>query len=142
MTSTDPERLLEEARRLLARPTSSLRTCWPRAGAALIRLALELGLRRYWEVRAPSLIERPMRHQLLALAVLANAEAATLTVAAWHGLSRAMHHHTYELPATAAELQGWLEDTATLLIRLNHIADGMMQCTSLPGRVVERREFR
>jgi hypothetical protein len=123
--SADPQRLLEVARGLLASPAPSLRTSWPRACAALTRLALELGLARYWQQRAPSLVGRPMRHQLLALPVLADAKTAALAGSAWHGLSRAMHHHTYELPPTAAELQGWLDETAMLLEQLDHIASGV-----------------
>lgn len=60
-----------------------------------------------------------MRHQLLALPVFVDEGTAALARAAWYGLSRAMHHHTYELPATAAELGGWLNDTDTVLRRLN-----------------------
>jgi hypothetical protein len=122
--SANPQRFLEIARGLLASPAPSLRTSWPRACAALTRLALELGLARYWQQRAPSLVGRPMRHQLLALAVLADVKTAALAGSAWHGLSRAMHHHTYELPPTAAELQGWLDETAVVLKRLDHIANG------------------
>ena len=99
-------------------PAPSLRRTWPRACAALTRLALEQILRRYWERRAPSVVGRPMRHQLLALPVFADDETAALTRAPWYGLSRAMHHHTYELPATSAELEGWLHDTDAVLKRL------------------------
>jgi hypothetical protein len=59
------------------------------------------------------------------LPVFAGAEIAALTGSAWHGLSRAMHHHTYELPPTAAELQGWLDDTASVLDRLDQLATGI-----------------
>ena len=122
--TADPRRLLELARSILAAPGPSLRRSWPRACAALTRLALEDGLRQYWERRAPSLVGGPMRHQLLALPVFADAETAALVRAAWSGLSRAMHHHTYELPATASELQGWLDDTDAVLERLNPSAQG------------------
>jgi hypothetical protein len=114
--------LLRAARALLAAPRPSMRRSWPRACAALTRLALEYGLRRYWERRAPSLVGRPMRHQFLALPVFADPETAALARAAWCGLSRAMHHHTYELPATAAELHGWLDDTDLVLERLKIMA--------------------
>jgi len=114
-----PESLLDAAHAMLVRPAPSLRTCWPRACAAVVRLALELGLQRYWQTRAPSLEGRPMRHQLLALAVLADNRTAQRATLAWHGLSRAMHHHTYELPATVAELDNWLEITELSLQRLS-----------------------
>ena len=104
--------------------TPSLRRSWPRACAGLTRLALEHGLRRYWERRAPSLVGRPMRHQLLALPVFVDEGTAALARAAWYGLSRAMHHYTYELPATAAELGGWLNDTDTVKALKRETAGG------------------
>jgi hypothetical protein len=107
MTAPDPRALLDAARALLAAPPPSLRRSWPRACAALTRLALERALRGFWQRRARCLVGRPMRHQLLALPVLADRDTAALATSAWHGLSRAMHHHTYELPATAGELLGW-----------------------------------
>ncbi|GLH99802.1 hypothetical protein [Phytohabitans aurantiacus] len=125
MTAPAPRTLLDFARTLLAAPPTSLRRSWPRACAALTRLALEQAMRRYWEQhRAQCLVGRPMRHQLLALPVLADRDTAALATSAWHGLSRAMHHHTYELPATVAELQGWLKDTATMIDRLTAMSGG------------------
>ena len=61
-----------------------------------------------------------MRHQLLVLALdrFAGPEPARTAGAVWHGLSRAMHHHTYELPPTTAELQNWHGDVARLLTAL------------------------
>jgi len=127
VTTSDPRTLLDVARDLLTAPPPSLRRGWPRACAALARLALERGLRRYWEHRARCLVSSPMRHQLLALAVLADRGTAALATSTWHSLSRAMHHHTYELPPTAAELAGWLTDTATLL-------DSLTAMTASPPR--------
>lgn len=114
-----PQQLLDAAADLLAQPAPSMRRCWQRGCACLTRLALERGLRRYWERVAPSVAGRPMRHQLLALPIFAGAEVAATARAAWYGLSRAMHHHTYELAATAAELQGWHRDVMSLLPRLD-----------------------
>ena len=57
--------------------------------------------------------------ELLALSVFVDKPTAELARAAWYGLSRAMHHHTYELSATAAELEGWLNDTEAVLERLS-----------------------
>lgn len=50
-----------------------------------------------------------MRAQLLVLRTKAGGDVARQAAAAWHGLSRACHHHAYELAPTAAELRGWLE---------------------------------
>jgi hypothetical protein len=50
-----------------------------------------------------------MRAQLLLLPLpqFAGPEAALLAREAWLGLSRAAHHHAYELAPTAAELRRW-----------------------------------
>ncbi|WP_091407236.1 hypothetical protein [Micromonospora saelicesensis] len=84
----------------------------------LTRLALEQGLRHYWDQVAPSVVDRSMRNQLLVLPTFAGAEAASTARTAWHGLSRAMHHHTYELAPTVAELRGWHQDVTALLPQL------------------------
>jgi hypothetical protein len=39
---------------------------------------------------------------------LGDADLAARAGHAWSALSRACHHHPYELAPTAAELQGWL----------------------------------
>jgi hypothetical protein len=113
----NPEHYLDAAGELLIRPPSSMRRCWQRGSACLTRLALEQGLRDYWNRVAPCVAGRPMRHQLLVLPVYAGTEATSKACTAWHGLCRAMHHHTYELAPTVAELRGWHEDVAVLLHR-------------------------
>lgn len=114
-----PQQLLDAAAQLLIQPTPSMRRCWQRGCACLTRIALERGLGNYWERVAPSVAGRPMRHQLLALPTFAGAEAAVTARTAWHGLSRAMHHHTYELAPTVAELQGWHQAVVSLLPQLD-----------------------
>ncbi|MDW5330548.1 hypothetical protein [Plantactinospora sp. KLBMP9567] len=113
-----PQQLLDEAAGLLVGPRPSMRRCWQRGCACLTRLALEKGLRRYWDRAAPTVAGCPMRHQLLALPSFAGAPTAQLARTAWHGLSRAMHHHTYELAPTLAELHAWHHDVGILLERL------------------------
>ncbi|CCH17808.1 hypothetical protein [Micromonospora lupini] len=113
-----PHTYLSAASELLLHPPSSMRRCWQRGSACLTRLALEQGLRHYWDQVAPSVVDRPMRNQLLVLPTFAGAEAASTARTAWHGLSRAMHHHTYELAPTVAELRGWHQDVAALLPQL------------------------
>jgi len=110
-----PEELLDVAKQLMTRRRPSMRRSWQRGCACLIRSACEEALRAYWKHTAPSVGGRPMRHQLLALATFADRKAATLARTAWHGLSRAMHHHAYELPPTAAELESWHQDVSELL---------------------------
>ncbi len=113
-----PQKYLDAAGELLIQPPSSMRRCWQRGSACLTRLALEQGLRHYWKQVAPSVADRPMRHQLLVLPTFAGAGAASRARTAWHGLSRAMHHHTYELAPTVAELHGWHQDVTALLPQL------------------------
>lgn len=36
----------------------------------------------------------------------------------WATLSRAAHHHAYELAPTSAELRGWLDDATDVVTRL------------------------
>ncbi len=113
-----PQDYLQAAGELLFRPPTCMRRCWQRGSACLTRLALEAGLRDYWNLAAPSVVDRPMRHQLLVLPVFAGAEPATRARTAWYGLSRAMHHHIYELAPTVPELRGWHEDVTALLTQL------------------------
>ncbi len=114
-----PGELLDIAASLLASPPSCMEGCWQRGCASVIRSALEQGLEEYWTRKEPSLVGRPLRHQLLALNALADQETAALAPAAWYGLSRAVHHHTYELAPTAAELQGWHHEVTTVLALLD-----------------------
>lgn len=117
-----PQQLLDEAAALLAQPRPSMRRCWQRGCACLTRIALEQGLRLYWHQVAPTIARCPMRHQLLALPHFVDAEAGLVARTAWHGLSRAMHHHTYELAPTVAELQAWHRDVTFLLPRFQSAA--------------------
>ncbi|MFI7080234.1 hypothetical protein ACIBO1_23320 [Micromonospora sp. NPDC049903] len=119
-----PHTYLHSAGELLLRPPASMRRCWQRGSACLTRLALEQGLRHYWNRVAPSVAGCPMRHQLLVLPTFAGAEAASRARTAWHGLSRAMHHHTYELAPTVAELRGWHQDVTALLPHLERAESG------------------
>ncbi|MET7709010.1 hypothetical protein [Micromonospora sp. NPDC005413] len=127
-----PHTYLNAASALLLHPPSSMRRCWQRGSACLTRLALEQGLRHYWDQVAPSVVDRPMRNQLLVLPTFAGAEAASTARTAWHGLSRAMHHHTYELAPTVAELRGWHQDVTALLPQLE-LADPADPKASRPG---------
>jgi hypothetical protein len=102
-----PQQLLNEADQLLTRSTADTRGRWPRACAWLIRLALEETLDQYWARILPEAALCPMRPQLLLLPSYAGASTAERARDAWTGLSRAAHHHAYELAPTAAELRSW-----------------------------------
>ena len=113
-----PKQYLDEAAALWEQPRPSLRRCWQRGCACLTRVALEQGLREYWDRVSPTVARCPMRHQLLALPIFVGADVAATARTAWHGLSRAPHHHSYELAPTVTELRSWHADVATVLDRL------------------------
>jgi len=111
-TPVRPATLLEAAERLLVSPAQGADASWigghwPRTCALLIRLALETALDEYWDRVLSSAAECPMRAQLLLLPRFAGGEAAMLARESWLGLSRASHHHAYELAPTARELREW-----------------------------------
>ncbi|MGH7462651.1 MAG: hypothetical protein ACREMA_16710, partial [Longimicrobiales bacterium] len=63
------------------------------------------------------------RAQLLCLPdYLRQGDLATRVSYAWTGLSRACHHHVYELPPTAAELDRWIGTVEELA---NALADAL-----------------
>jgi hypothetical protein len=119
---TTPEELLDCADQLLTSPVSGLGSLWPRACALLIRLALELGLDRYWAHELPEAAQTGMRQQLLLLPLYADtpgeASAVWLAREAWLGLAGAAHHHAYELAPTAAELRRWHTAVSQLIALL------------------------
>jgi hypothetical protein len=106
--------LLAEADRLLTTATPDTHARWPRACAWLIRLALENALDQYWAQTLPEAALCGMRPQLLLLPRYAGTSVAERARDAWTGLSRAAHHHVYELAPTAAELRSWLTDVSQL----------------------------
>jgi hypothetical protein len=111
-TGTDdhPLDLVRAARDLLAIPDAATAGIWPRAAALLGRQALELSLHRLWSLRAPGLEETSARCQLLCLqSLLGDPDLAGRAAHAWWALSRATHHHAYELGPTHTELNSWLE---------------------------------
>lgn len=110
--------LLHLARRLIAGPDGPAGV-WPRAAALLSRQALEEGLDRLWENDCPGAAAAGRRTQMLCLGQVIEDEALAADVrAAWSSLSRACHHHHYELAPTAAELEGWIQQTEHLLAAL------------------------
>lgn len=83
---------------------------WPRVAAVLARHAIEEALRQYWALREPGMERCTWHAQLLCLtAYLSNRDLAHETAAAWSDLSRACHHHPYELAPTADELRDLLD---------------------------------
>ncbi len=108
--------LLEQARSLLDRPDHATEGRWPRAAALLTRQALEAWLADSVESWQPGMAGCSMRAKLLCLEqCLASLQAARSVGATYAALSRACHHHAYELAPTREELLGWLEDVERLL---------------------------
>ena len=102
--------VLQLARDLLSRVDPSTAGLWPRAAALLIRQALEEAVDRYWAERQLPLDSLPTHAQLVCLRVMTpNAAIPGQLHEAWGGLSRACHHHPYELAPTAGELAAWIE---------------------------------
>lgn len=111
-----PRNVLGLARGMLGRVDPDTAGLWPRASALLACRALEAAVQRLWERRTLDLQGCSMRVQLICLRTyLGDADLAARAGHAWSSLSRACHHHTYELAPTAAELRGWLSVVEELI---------------------------
>lgn len=103
--------LIDRARELIT-TQEGLSGVWPRAAALLTRQALEEALANLWEFTYPGMEESSWSTQLACLTeVLADPSMIADVRVAWASLSRACHHHHYELDPTAAELEGWIQQT-------------------------------
>jgi hypothetical protein len=109
-TVTSPRTALEHADRLLRDVVPGTRGMWPRCCAWLLRLALERALDDYWATTNPPVRDCSRRAQLLALARYLATDDAEHITQVWNDLSRASHHHAYELAPTAGELRRWHAD--------------------------------
>jgi hypothetical protein len=111
-TEAAPADLLAVARHLLARSGSGgdlAAGVWPRSAAVLARQALEQSLTSLWRQRGIDLAAASARAQLLCLEEhLGDPSVAADARFAWWALSRACHHHPYELAPTVAEIEGWV----------------------------------
>ena len=108
------------ARTVLGRVDPETAGVWPRASALLACRAVEGTVRRLWQRRAVDFQACPMRVQLIFLRTyLGDADLAARAGHAWSALSRACHHHAYELAPTAAELRRWLAVVEELVEREN-----------------------
>jgi hypothetical protein len=112
----EPGDLLELADGLLRRADSATAGLWPRASAILALQALESSLLRLWERRSLDFKACSMRTQLICLrSYLEDATLAARAGHAWSALSRACHHHPYELGPTAGELRSWFSVVGELV---------------------------
>lgn len=112
--STSPAFLLRASHDLLRfwHPTTA--GVWPRAAALLARQALESALDDFWALEAPGVDKASTRAQLLCLRDYADEQTAERAAHAWYALTRACHHHAYDLPPTGAELTNWIDDVAAV----------------------------
>ena len=102
-----PAEVLALARRLLHKPEARTAGLWPRAAALLARQSLEMALAQYWKTARPGLELCNTTAQLLCLREYwPDRDEAGRVHLAWVVLSRACHHHPYELAPTAIELEG------------------------------------
>ena len=116
--SHDALRRLAVADRILREPDLVEAGAWPRACTWLIRLALEHALDDYWDAHRAEVRAAPRRAQLLTLTRTVDADLGRQATALWHQLSRAAHHHAYELAPTATELREWHSAITGLTSRL------------------------
>ena len=86
----------------------------PRCAAWLIRLGLEQALDALWQEHNSVLARVTKRAQSLVLGRYVDAETQHRTLALWSVLSRAGHHHHYELAPTVAELRTWLAEARAI----------------------------
>ena len=112
----DARDMLGMAQGLLGHAHPDTAGLWPRASALLACRAVEATVHRLWERRALDLRGCSMRVQLIFLRTyLGDADLAARAGHAWSALSRACHHHAYELAPTAAELRVWLSAVEELI---------------------------
>jgi hypothetical protein len=113
--TADHSTLVKAARDLLLYSDPETAGLWPRAAALLARQALEMGLDEFWLGRAPGVQNASARAQLLCLPTYMDPRTARKADHAWEALSRACHHHPYELAPTATELSSWIDDVDRVL---------------------------
>ena len=110
-----PTELLSAADDLLRAAHPDLAGAWPRTVAILCRQALEGSMFDLWRAKAPGVEDASYRAQLLCLRSYVDPAVAECADETWTALSRACHHHAYELLPTAAELGTWLESVDELV---------------------------
>lgn len=119
----DQSDLVTAARDLLERVDPMTAGIWPRATALLTRQALEVALDALWRRRAPGLELCSARAQMICLPSYLhdNEDLAERVSYTWAALSRACHHHPYELSPTSSELLTWLATVEQLVARVRAV---------------------
>jgi hypothetical protein len=121
--SLDQSDMLAAARDLLERVDPTTAGIWPRATALLTRQSLEAALDALWRHRAPGLELCSARAQMICLPsqLHDNEELAERVSYTWAALSRACHHHPYDLSPTSSELLGWITTVEQLIGRVRSL---------------------
>ncbi|MCZ7588256.1 MAG: hypothetical protein M5U27_05205 [Gaiella sp.] len=119
MSAVDP---LELARVVTHRDGPTLIGVWPRAAALLARQAVEDAMTRVLAVRAPGAERCANRPRLLCLREYVPDELAERTAFLWATLSRACHHHPYELSPNADEINAWIGEAEAVVGELEGLA--------------------
>lgn len=87
----------------------------PRTAALLARCALEEWLDEKSESWASSTYPHPTTaSKLIALEVLGKGETGSRARRLWNSLSRAVHHHAYELQPSSIEVRQLVEQVSSL----------------------------
>jgi hypothetical protein len=107
---------LAVADQLLTTVVPGTRGAWPHACAWLLRLELEAALDDFWTRVRPEIggATQAQRPKLLMLTAYTSPEIARRASYLWWALSRAGHHHRYELGITVAELHRLRAELTTL----------------------------
>ena len=136
---SDPSVLVDLARSTIQEQRPDLIGIWPRAAAILTRQALEIALDQFWLNVAPGVENASARAQLACLAEYIDPQLASRIRYTWHGLSAACHHHAYELPPIASELDGWLSDVETLICEVDRqIGDAAPATSAADGPDIDQ----
>jgi hypothetical protein len=119
-----PKELADAAEQVLVDPSDALFGCWARASALLARQSLETAMDDLWRKRAPIVRQCSTTAQLLVLpSYLRDQDAARDAAYAWSALSRACHHHAYELPPTASEMRSLIRLTRRVAASIEAMTD-------------------
>lgn len=115
---TEARSTLKQARKFLEYYDPATAGMWPRAVALLARQALEECVRNFWQATAPAVCGCSTRAQLLSLTEYVEDEISEEARHTWNALSRACHHHPYEMAPTSEELARWLTSAASVVEEL------------------------
>lgn len=116
-TPADAELLIADAEAMGRQPTGA--GYWARGAALLARMALETTVTEALLRRDNRLADASMRSKLLLLRLCAEVTVVARAETAWAGLSRACHHHPYELTPTLSEVTTLLADVRSVLVALS-----------------------